>query len=101
MNMQIAWIPYKSLKLKETKKHNWVVIEDDSGKESALPMIMITSPSSSDTVWVQMSTKNDLLGKLVKHSLMTQVPIKRPYEEYFEQAKCTSCHPSDVKVDFN
>lgn len=101
MEMKVAWIPYKNLTLKKTKKHNWVVVEDDAGKESALPMIMITYPNSGDTVWVQMSTKNDLLGKLVKHSLMTQVPIKRPYEAYFEDTKCTSCHPSDVKVSFD
>ena len=101
MEMKVAWIPYKNLTLKKTKKHNWVVVEDDAGKESALPMIMITYPNTSDTVWVQMSTKNDLLGKLVKHSLMTQVPIKRPYEAYFENTKCTSCHPSDVKVSFD
>ncbi len=70
-------------------------------REVRYPMIMITYPEGNDTVWVQMSTKNDLLGKLIKHSLMTQVPIKRPYEEYFEQAQCSSCHPSDVKVDFD
>jgi len=101
IEMKIAWIPYKSLALKQTKKNNWVMVESDSTKESALPVIMVTYPASNDTVWVQMNTKNDLLGKLIKHSLMTQQPITRPYKEYFELAQCSSCHPSDVKVSFD
>ena len=101
IQMQIAWMPYKSLELKQTKKNNWVMVESDHPKESALPIIMVTYPATNDTVWVQMNTKNDLLGKLIKHSLMTQQPIKKPYKEYFEVAQCGSCHPSDVKVNFD
>ncbi len=37
IEMKIAWVPYKNLKLIETKKHNWVVVEDDAAKGSALP----------------------------------------------------------------
>ena len=100
VEMKIAWVPYQNVRLTETRNRDWVVVEDDSAEESALPMIMITYPASGDTAWVHMGTKNALLGKLLKHTLMTQQPITRPYEGYFEQAQCISCHPGHVKVDF-
>jgi hypothetical protein len=89
------------LQLKQTKANNWVIVESDSAKSGAIPVIQVIYPVTADTVWVQMNTKNDLLGKLIKHSLMTQQPIYEPYSEYFEKASCASCHPSDVKVSFD
>ena len=101
MELKIAWFPYEDLELKKTRANNWVMIESDSTKKSAIPVIMITYPASGDSIWIDMNIKNELLGKLVKHSLMTQVPIFEPYGEYFEQAKCSTCHPSNVKVNFD
>jgi hypothetical protein len=101
INMQIAWMPYENLQLKQTKDNNWVVVESDSAKTGVIPVIQLVYPNSGDTVWVQMNTKNDLLGRLIKHSLMTQEPIFEPYSDYFEKAKCSNCHPADVKVDFD
>ena len=101
IEMRIAWVPYNNLALKQTKANNWVIVESDSAKAGAIPVIQVIYPVTADTVWVQMNTKNDLLGKLIKHSLMTQQPIYEPYSEYFEKASCGSCHPSDVKVSFD
>ena len=101
MEMKIAWFPYENLALKQTKANNWVIVESDSTRKSAIPVIMISYPETGDSIWVQMDTKNDLLGKLIKHSLMTQVPISTPYSEYFEKAKCQNCHPADVPVNFD
>lgn len=80
--MKIAWFPYKDLELKKSKANNWVMVSSDSARESAIPVIMITYPVSNDSIWIDMNIKNELLGKLVKHSLMTQVPITEPYGEY-------------------
>ncbi len=99
--MQIAWMPYSNLELKQTKADNWVIVESDSVKQGVIPVMRLFYPATEDTVWVQMNTKNDLLGKLIKHTLMTQQPISEPYSAYFENAKCESCHPAGVKVDFN
>lgn len=99
--MQIAWMPYSNLELKQTKADNWVIVESDSAKQGVIPVMRLIYPATEDTVWVQMNTKNDLLGKLIKHTLMTQEPISEPYSAYFEKAKCESCHPAAVKVDFN
>ena len=101
INMQIAWMPYENLVLKQTKDNNWVVVESDSAKAGVIPVIQLVYPASNDTVWVQMNLKNDLFGRLMKHSLMTQEPIFEPYSDYFEKAKCSNCHPADVKVDFD
>ena len=99
--MKIAWFPYKDIELKKTRDNNWVMVQSDSTKEGALPVIMITYPVTGDSIWIDMNIKSELLGKLVKHTLMTQMPIKQPYGEYLEAASCTHCHPSNVKVNFN
>ena len=101
VEMKIAWFPYKELELKKTKENNWVMMESDTGRTSAIPVIMITYPTSNDSIWIDMNIKNELLGKLVKHTLMTQEPIYEPYGDYIANAKCSKCHPSNVKVNFD
>ncbi len=101
VEMKIAWFPYKNLMLKQTKANNWVVVQSDSTRQGAIPVIMVTYPETGDSIWIEMDTKNELLGKLIKHTLMTQQPITEPFGEYFATAKCTNCHPADVPVDFN
>ena len=101
VEMKIAWFPYKELELKKTKENNWVMVESDTGRSSVIPVIMITYPNTNDSIWIDMNIKNQLLGKLLKHTLMTQVPISEPYSEYFANAKCSKCHPSNIKVNFD
>ena len=101
VELKIAWFPYKDLELKKTKENNWVMVESDSARSSTVPVIMITYPMSNDSIWIDMNIKNELLGKLIKHTLMTQVPITEPYGEYFANAKCSKCHPSNIEVNFD
>ena len=101
VQLQIAWVPYTAHSLKLTGKNEWKVVKDDSkDTSSALPMIMLTYPGSTDTLWLDMNTDNELLGRLLKHSLMTQQPITRPFTNYIEIAKCSSCHPKHIEIPF-
>ena len=99
-NMKIGWIPYKDLELKQTGKDNWVVIKSDSTKEGAIPVILLTYPESGDSIWLDMNTDNELLGRLMKHTLMTQIPITEPFGDYLVTASCSKCHPSEIKIGF-
>ena len=99
-NMKIGWVPYKDLELKRTGKDNWVVVKSDSSKQGAIPVILITYPVSGDSIWLDMNTDNEVLGRLMKHTMMTQIPISMPVGEYLEEAKCSKCHPSDVDKGF-
>ncbi|MCB0521988.1 MAG: hypothetical protein H6577_00210 [Lewinellaceae bacterium] len=99
IQLTIAWVPYEDLRLIKTKKDEWKIVKDDKpGKKGNLPMILATYPNSNDTIWIDMNTDNELLGKLIKHSLMTQEPIKRPFGEFFDMAACQKCHPPEVKA---
>ena len=98
--MKIAWYPYKDLELKKSGKDNWVVVKSDSTRQGAIPVILITYPDSGDSIWLEMNTDNELLGRLMKHTLMTQIPITEPIGEYLETAKCSKCHPGDVNKGF-
>ena len=100
MELQIAWFPYKSHSLKQVEDDKWVV-EYDSNKTGAVPVILITYPESNDSIWLDMSTKSETLGKLLKHSLMTQEPITEPLGDFLEVASCSKCHPADVPVNFD
>ena len=100
INITIAWYPYQNQILERQDDGTWKVIKSDSARSGKVPVILIRYPNSTDSIWLDMNTKNETLGKLLKHSLMTQEPITRPFGEYLETAKCTKCHPSDVEVDF-
>jgi len=100
VNMQVAWVPYENLEVKMDKNNNWVIVESKDPKKSVIPVMLITYPATGDSVWVQMDTRSDLLGQLIKHTLMTQKPITEPFDAYLADAACSSCHPADVKVNF-
>lgn len=101
VSMQIGWFPYHEDKLVRTGKDEWKVVKnEEEGNSGAIPQILIHYPHTTDSIWLDMNIDNALLGKLIKHTLMTQVPIERPFAEYFEVATCSRCHPSHIKIDF-
>ena len=100
IDVTIAWYPYKDQLLKQTSDNEWKIVKSDSAREGNIPVILIRYPATGDSLWLDMNTESELLGKLLKHSLMTQEPIKRPFGDYLQAASCTKCHPADVEVDF-
>jgi len=101
INIKIGWVPYQNQKLVQTGKNEWKIVPHGEGdKVGQIPTMVVSYPESDEAIVLDMNIKNELLGKLIKHSAMTMQPIRRPFVEYFEEAKCQSCHPSDVKVDF-
>ena len=101
VRLEVGWIPYQEHKLVVTKKGEWRVVRDvDNDTTSTMPMILLSYPNGTDSLWIDMNIDNALLGRLLKHTLMTQVPITRPFSEYFEVAKCSKCHPQHIKLDF-
>lgn len=101
VSVQVGWFPYHEDKLVQTGKNDWKVVKNTDGEnEGTIPQILIHYPNSGDSIWLSMNVDNALLGKLVKHTLMTQIPIERPFAEYFEVAKCSTCHPSHIKINF-
>jgi hypothetical protein len=101
LKLEIAWLPYEEHRLVRTKKNEWKMVKNEDVRvKSNMPMILLTYPNSTDTIWFDMNVDNAMLGKLMKHSLMTQVPISRPFTEYVEVAKCGTCHPSHIDKGF-
>lgn len=101
MSLQIGWFPYQEHTFKQTGRNEWRVVKSkDTDKKGAVPMILVQSAGASDSLWIDMNIDNALLGKLVKHSIMTQEPIFRPFVDYFEVAKCSKCHPEGVDKGF-
>jgi len=102
VSVQVGWFPYREHQLVRTSQDEWQVVknEDESAKNGAIPQILIRYPNSSDSLWVDMNIDDALLGRLIKHTIMTEAPITRPFSEYIEVAACSKCHPKDIKIDF-
>ncbi|MDX1407058.1 MAG: hypothetical protein R3330_02965 [Saprospiraceae bacterium] len=101
VKMEIAWVPYQEHRLTRTSKGEWRVVKDEeTDRESAMPMILVSYPGTTDSIWLDMNMDNEMLGRLLKHTLMTQVPLSRPFTRYVEIATCGSCHPRHIDIDF-
>ncbi|NNF35553.1 MAG: hypothetical protein HKN68_15715 [Saprospiraceae bacterium] len=99
--ISVGWMPYQSNKLIQTGDYEWKIVKNDNEDSGGLsPVIMITYQDEPDTLFLDMNIDNELLGKLLKHSVMTQQKISRPFTTFFEEAKCASCHPKHIKIDF-
>lgn len=101
VKMEVAWVPYTEYSLEWTRKNEWRVVKNaETDTSSTLPMMLLTYPGESDTIWLGMNTDNETLGRLLKHTLMTQKPITRPFTEYVQIAKCSECHPKNIEIPF-
>ena len=102
LTVNVGWIPYADQRLIQTGKNEWKIVEHtNDDKIGAIPVIVITYPGSNDTLLLDMDIENELLGKLIKHSVMVQEKISRPFTTFFEEAKCQRCHPEHIEVDFS
>jgi hypothetical protein len=61
-------------------------------------MSVITYPDSAETFTLGMDVDDPNPGKLLKHSLMTDIRIERPLTGYLKKADRTICHLSDVPL---
>jgi len=100
VQMRIAWFPYKNISVKQKADNEWVVLPTNDGKEGHVPVILVDYLNQTDSIWIEMDTDNETLGRLIKHTLMTEEPITKPYSSYFEYASCTRCHPPEVDKGF-
>ena len=102
VQMEVAWVPYTEHRLEWTKKNEWRVVKDPAvDTTSTLPMILLSYPGGTDSIWLDMNMDDATFGRLLKHTMMTQIPISRPFTEYIEIAKCENCHPENVKLPEN
>lgn len=100
VSISVGWVPYEDQKLVRTGKNEWKIeqLKEGEGKSSSVPVLFIQNEGYQDTILLDMNIDNELLGRLIKHSVMTQQPIQRPFTTFFEYAKCESCHPEDIKL---
>ena len=99
--LQVGWFPYEQHSFEKTGKGEWRIVKNkDTDRSGMVPHVLISYPGTTDSLWVSMNTDNELLGKLIKHTLMTQEPIARPYSDFFEEAKCSKCHPPEIDKGF-
>ena len=100
VSVNIGWIPYADQKLVQTGKNEWKIVQsDDGGNIGSIPVIVVTYPDSKDTLLLDMDIENELLGRLIKHSVMVQQKIHRPFTTFFEETKCERCHPQHIELN--
>lgn len=101
ISITLGWVPYQDQKLVQTGRNEWKIVKHQEGdKARKVPVLVVNYPETKDSILLDMNIENELLGKLIKHSAITQEPIRRPFTTFFEEAKCQKCHPPHIKVDF-
>ncbi len=98
--MKVAWIPYNEGTMTETKDNQWSLsFPDSNAAEGMLPVMILSYPDSNHFVMIDLHMDNALLGNLIKHTLMTEAPIERPFMEYLKTSDCSKCHPPDIQLN--
>lgn len=95
VTLRVGWVPYTEWT--ESNADGTASVAD-SVRFSEMPVIFVAYPDSADGLWLDPSIDDALLGRLVKHSLMTQQPISRPFDEFLGRATCSPCHPERVPL---
>jgi hypothetical protein len=99
IEVKIGWYPYGEESVVKTGIHQYSIQKNDSAFISgSLPVIVLTYPDSTQSVYFGLDIDNELLGRLIKQSLMTQKPITEPLESFLEDADCSTCHPADIQL---
>ena len=99
ITMRVEWRPYEEGTITRTGRDEWTIAGGDSGRTaSRVPVIVVSYPDSGYVIPLDVGISDALLGTLIKHTLMTEVPIQRPYMEYLATADCAKCHPPHIKL---
>ena len=99
INLQVGWFEYDESALELVEPGVYVESFSDSTTISGkMPVIVLSYPDSGKTFTFGMDVDNELLGKLLKHSLMSEIPVQRPLSGFLERSDCSKCHPSDIPI---
>ena len=99
LRVSVGWAPYEEKEMVPAGRNKWLVLNGhDAGRTGLMPFLMVTYPKTKDSIYLDMEISNELLGKLIKHSAMTQVPIARPFTSFFDNARCEKCHPPHIRL---
>lgn len=99
IELTIGWYPYEEGKaIKLDSEHSAVSFDDSSRTGGIVPVIYVSYPDSGQSLTLEMGIDNALLGKLLKHSLMTEIPIRRPFTDFLKEADCAQCHPPEIEL---
>jgi hypothetical protein len=97
IEVRVGWYPYEESPLVDDEA-GALVVDTTQVTRGEMPVILVSYPDSVEEIWLDVDIDDALLGKLLKHSMMTQIPVRKPFEEYLEEATCISCHPGNVQV---
>lgn len=98
VQLQIGWFDYEESRLDRAENGDMIVVRDSASTAGAMPAIIVSYPDTSEVLWLDVDTDDELLGKLVKYTLMTEKPIQRPLSEYLEVVDCSDCHPKGLII---
>lgn len=98
VQLQVAWREYREHVMRATGDATWAVT-DEVAKVGEVPVLVVSYPDTTKDLTLRMDIDDALLGKLLKHTLMTQQPITTPLGQYLQVAQCSSCHPADVDME--
>ena len=100
ITISLGWVPYEEKEMVPTGKNQWLVLNAHGPENTGMiPLLVVSFPGTRDSILLDMDMSNELLGKLIKHSAITQVPIQRPFSRFFAEARCGKCHPPHIKLN--
>ena len=99
IEVKIGWYPYEEEEIIKTGKHQYSFQRSDSSEIAGkMPVIILTYPDSTESIYFGMDIDNELLGRLIKQSLMTQQPVTEPLTVFLKDADCSTCHPPEIEI---
>jgi hypothetical protein len=98
IELRIGWYPYDEVGMIKTGINTWKMVSDSCCKQGNIPILLIRNAESEETLWLNMDIDDALLGKLIKQSLMTEVPLSGPLSEFIEKTDCMTCHPQEIQI---
>lgn len=100
IEVKVGWYPYEEEEIIKTGRHQYSIQKSDTSEfAGSMPVIVLTYPDSTQPIYFGMDIDNELLGRLIKQSLMTQQPATEPLSAFLEDADCSTCHPPDIEIN--
>ena len=71
----------------------------DSVATGVIPVLVLHYPDDASRITLPMGIDDALLGRLIKSTAMTEMPVKEPLVRYLERADCAHCHPAAIPLE--
>lgn len=98
VTLQVGWQSYVEQDSAAAQADPWSA-PIDSVTTGVTPVLILHYLDDAERIALPMGIDDALLGRIIKSTAMSEMPVKEPLTRYLERVDCMHCHPTTIPLE--